>query len=436
MNSITLILPVFGLLIVSAFFSASETSYSSLNRIKLKNMAAGAGKSGKRAKKALALTENYDKLLSTVLIGNNIVNIMSSSLMTVLFVDLFGAAGVGIATLITTVFVLIVGEISPKTLSKENPEAFALFAAPLLGVCVTLLSPINHLLAVWKALIMRFFKVKSDRSVTEAELLTFVEEVRQEGGINQREEDMIKRTIEFDDLTAREIFTPRVYLVAVNMEDSLQNIDCVFQESGFSRLPVYKGNIDNITGVLLLKDFHHALMRRIGNGAIFGNADSGGDILPSIIKPVVYITESIKIPKLLQILQEKQSHMAVLVDEFGGTRGVITIEDIMEELVGEIWDEHDEVVEEIVETGDRSWKILGRTALKDLFTLFPDMRNTVVARPTTVANWVVETFGGVPKENEGFDFGAENENHLNVTKVKRHRVMEVEVMVKTETDKA
>jgi CBS domain containing-hemolysin-like protein len=404
--SIGLVISLTGLMVLSGFFSASETAYSSLNRIKLKNLAASGNK---KAQKALALTKNYDKFLSTVLIGNNIANITSSALATVLFVDFFGRAGVGIATLVTTVFVLIAGEISPKTLAKEAPESFALFSAPFLTVLVVVFSPINYCLGLWKNFIMKVFKVESDRSVTEAELLTFVEEVRQEGGINEREEDMIKRTIEFDDISAREIFTPRIDVIAVPLNDSMKDIDKKFQDTDFSRLPVYKENIDHIVGLILLKDFHQAYMHK--------------QSLSKIIKPVVFITENIKIAKLLRILQEKKSHMAIVVDEFGGTCGIITIEDIVEELVGEIWDEHDEVIEEVVKIGENTWKVLGKTSFEDLFELF-SLTQADEQRHTTVANWVVETLGGVPKEGDGFDF---KNLHVTATKVKRHRVMEIEI---------
>jgi CBS domain containing-hemolysin-like protein len=409
-DSIVLIGSLIVLLLLSAFFSASETAYSSLNRIKMKNLAASGNK---RAKKALALTENYDTFLSTVLIGNNIVNITASALATVLFVDLFGATGVGIATLVTTVFVLIAGEISPKTLAKEAPESFALFSAPYLSVLLVAFSPINYCLGLWKKCIMKLFKVKPDRSVTEAELLTFVEEVRQEGGINEREENMIKRTIEFDDINAREIFTPRIDVVAVSVDDSMEDINKTFQDTDFSRLPVYRENIDNIIGLILFKDFHQAYVNKRR--------------LSEIIKPVVFITENIKIAKLLRILQEKKSHMAILVDEFGGTRGIITIEDIVEEIVGEIWDEHDEIVEEIVKIDENTWNVLGKTALEDLFDIFL-FKQPDEPRHTTVANWVMETVGGVPKEGDGFTIECCKGNiHVTVLKVKRHRVMEVEI---------
>jgi CBS domain containing-hemolysin-like protein len=397
------------LLIMSAFFSASETGFSAANRIRLKNLAA---ENNRRAKLALKLIENYDKLLSSVLIGNNLVNIASSALATVFFVGLFGNAGVSVATAVTTVMVLIFGEISPKTLAKESPEAIAMRTAPLLRIFIIILTPVNAVLSSWKRFILKIFRVRTDRSVTEDELLTFVDEVRQEGGINSQEAKMIRQVIEFDDITAVEIFTPRVDVAAVSIDDTAGAIDKKFEETGFSRLPVFKDTIDNITGVILLKDFHHQVMKQ-------------GKAPARVIKPVVYINKTMKAGKLLKTLQEKKSHMAVLVDEFGGTLGIATIEDIVEELVGEIWDEHDEVVEEIVRAGENVWRVLGSADLDDIFEFFALDRNKHEGKwNTTMGSWVLESLGVAPKTGDCFTYG---NLEIKVTKILRHRVMEAEV---------
>jgi CBS domain containing-hemolysin-like protein len=414
MNSYTvsIIVSLFVLLCFSAFFSAGETSFSSLSRIKIKNLAA---RNNKKAQLTLKLLNAYDKLLSTVLIGNNIVNITSSALATVLFVGYFGSAGVTIATLVMTVLVLVFGEISPKTLAKESPEKIAMALAPLLRVFMWLLAPVNRLAGIWKKLIVKLFRIGGDRAVTEDELLTFVEEVRQEGGINQREEEMIRQVIEFDDVTAAGICTPRIDVAAICETDSAEEIDQKFFETGFSRLPVYRDNIDHITGVMLLKDFHHEVIKQ-------------GKTPASIVKPVVFITKSIKISKLLRTLQEKQSHMAVLVDEFGGTVGILTLEDIVEELVGEIWDEHDQIVENITENEDGTFLVLGNSSLDDLFEFFRvsgDDTDFGAVSNTTVANWVIETIGGIPRMGDEFQY---KNLRIRVSKVIRHRVIEVTVI--------
>ncbi|GHV77634.1 hemolysin [Spirochaetia bacterium] len=406
-DRIGIILALLALLLCSAFFSAAETAFSSLNRIKLKNL---ANSGNKRAALALKLAENYDKLLSTVLIGNNIVNITASALGTVLFVGIFGNAGVSIATLVITVLVLLFGEISPKTMAKEAPEGFAMFSAPILRFFVWLFLPLNRLFTLWKGFIVKLFRVTGDRSVTEEELLTFVEEVRVEGGINAREENMIRRTIEFDDLTAAEIVTPRVDMAAVDITETPERIERKFYETGFSRLPVFRETIDHIAGVLLQKDFHYGVLKQ-------------GKALEEVLKPVVFVTKSIKISRLLNKLQEKKSHMAVLVDEYGGTVGIVTIEDILEELVGEIWDEHDHVVEAITPLEPGAYRVLGNTALKDVLDLY-GIENDDKTNATTVGSWAIETRGGVPREGDVFSFRNLN---IRVTKALRHRVLELVV---------
>jgi CBS domain containing-hemolysin-like protein len=297
-------------------------------------------------------------------------------------------------------------------MAKETPEHFAVFSAPILRFFVALFRPVNYMFTLWKGFIVRVFRVKADRSVTEAELLTCVEEVRQEGGINAQEEDMIRRTIEFDDLTAQEIITPRVDLAAVDMQEDPERIEEKFYETGFSRLPVYSENLDNIRGVLLQKDFHYGVLKQ-------------GKPVAEVIKPVVFVAKSIKISRLLKTLQEKQSHIAVLVDEYGGTAGIVTIEDIMEELVGEIWDEHDHVVEAITPLPQEpdAFRVLGNTALQDVLDLYA-IESDDSTNASTMGSWAVETLGGMPREGDSFSF---RDLTITVTKALRHRVVELVV---------
>ena len=407
------------LFFLSVFFALCETSFSSASRIKLKNMA-DKGKPKRRSKRAqlvLKLLDQYDKLLSSVLIGNTLVNVLTSALATVLCIRLFGAKGVSIAAAMVTVTVLIFAEISPKTLAKEMPEITALRTAPLLRFFTIIFAPFNYLASSWKKVIIKIFPVKTDQSVTEDELLTFVEEVRQEGGINKHEEHMIRQVIEFDDMTAAEIITPRVDLTAIPENAAAEDIDKVFAETHFSRLPVYRDTIDNITGVMLFKDFYYEV--------IIQNKP-----LSEIIKPVLFVTKTIKIRKLLQTLQEKQTHMAVLIDEFGGTLGVVTIEDIIEELVGEIWDEHDEIEEKFTGNDDGSLTVLGSANLHDMFdviakTLGETLPEETASLPnTTVGNWVMENSGIQHRAGEHFIW---HNLRFTITRLQRHRVMEVQV---------
>jgi len=402
---------LFILLLLSMFFSASEMAYSALNRIKLKNLA----EKSKRARLALKLLETYDKILSTVLIGNNIVNITASALATAFFIGMFGEArGVSIATGVMTILVLLFGDISPKTLAKETPELTALRNAPLLRCFVFILTPINALVGFWKKFLLIIFPVKGNRSTTEDELLTYVEEVRQEGAINIHEEQMIRQVIEFDDLEVSDIFTPRIDVQAVPINSTVEEIDRKFIETGFSRLPVYQDTIDDIKGILILKDFYHEVM-------------NGHKTPAEIIKPVVFIAKTIKIRRLLKTMQRKQTHMAVIVDEHGGTLGIVTIEDILEELVGEIWDEHEEVVEPVKKENDGSFTVLGSVNFKDMLELITgDFGDEEEMPDTTIANWILENLGRLPQINEILTW-----RHLTikVLKVIKQRVMEVKVTV-------
>jgi len=409
---IALVVSLVVLLCFSAFFSASETAFTSLNRIKLKGLTAKS----KRARLALNLLEAYDKLLSSVLIGNNIVNISASALATALFMSLFGGKGVSIATLVMTLLLLVFGEISPKTLAKETPELTALRVAPVLRFFIWVFSPLNYLASVWKKLLMKIFPVKHDRSTTEDELLTFVEEVRQEGVINSQEEKMIRQVIGFDDLKVSGIFTPRIDVEAVSVESTVEEIDRKFVETGFSRLPVFQETIDNISGIILLKDFYHEVMKGLKTPS-------------QIVKPVVFIPKTIKIAKLLRTLQEKKAHLAVVVDEHGGTLGIVTIEDIVEELVGEIWDEHDEVVEPVKKTSDGGFTVLGSVNFGDMLEAVAADGQKLSADEipdTTVANWIMESLGRLPRTGETLVW---NYLTIKVTRVIKQRIMEVRVTV-------
>lgn len=398
------------LLGLSAFFSLCETSFSCSNHIKLKNMAVKS----KRAQLALKLLDAYDNLLSSALIGSNIVNVAASALATALFLELFGVKGISIATAIMAALIVLFGDISPKTLAKEAPEQNALRCAPLLRFFTIIFTPVNYLTRAWKKVIIRIFPVMGDRSITEDELLTFVEEARQEGGINRQEEQMIRQVIEFDDITAAEIITPRIDVAAVPENSLPDEIDRVFAETGFSRLPVYRDTIDTITGVILFKDFHHEVIRKNRPPA-------------EIIKPVVLVTKTMKISSLLRTMQKKQSHLAVLVDEFGGTLGIVTVEDIVEELVGEIWDEHDKVVEQFRQNNDGSFTVLGGAKFDEMLEYINyDDTHTDDVPDTTIGNWVLETAGGLPRPGQQITW---RELQITVSRVQRHRIMEVIVRI-------
>ncbi len=407
-DSIGIILAMIVLIAMSAYFSATETAFSSLNRIRMKN----ASENGdKRASLVLSLSEQFDKLLSTILVGNNIVNIGLSSIATVFFIDLFGNVyGPTLATVVITVVVLIFGEISPKSLAKESPEKFASFSAPIMNVLMWILTPINFLFSLWKRLLTKLIRTDGTPSITEEELLTIVEEAEQDGGIDESESELIRSAIEFNDLQAVDIFTPRVDVEAVEVDDDKQTIADTFTQTGYSRLPVYDDTIDNIVGIIHLKDFYTQIY----------TTDAP---LSSIIKPAVHISRSMKIYDLLRLLQREKAHMAVIADEYGGTVGIVTMEDILEELVGEIWDEHDEVIEEMEKLEDGSYRIVCSAAIDDLAELF-DIETDPESDITTVSGWVMESLGRIPKEGDTFSTDG---LFVTVTKTDARRVLEITV---------
>lgn len=387
MGSTTVMLVIIILcVILSGYFSATETAFSSINRVRLKNQ---AEKGDKRAKQVLRLAEDYDSLLSTILVGNNIVNIGCSSLATILFVKLLGEeAGAGISTLVTTVVVLIFGEISPKSIAKESPEAFARFSAPIIaGLCVAL-TPVNWLFSQWKKLLSRVFKASDSQKITQEELVTIVEEAQQEGSIDSDEGTLLRSALNFHDLEVGDILTPRIDVEGISADSTQEEAAKIFADTGFSRLPVYEESLDHIIGILYHKDFFNQ---------IYGT----GEEIRSVIRPAVFVTESKKIDDLMQELKKRKLHIAVVLDEFGGTVGIVTLEDILEELVGEIWDEHDEVLQAVEQVSEREYRISGRASVKKLFELLEVNPDTDVS---TVGGWVMEQLKKIPAAGDSFDY--------------------------------
>ena len=388
---------IFFCLMMSAIFSATETAFLSFNRVRMKNLASDGDK---RAELVMKLADDYDALLSTILIGNNIVNISLASLATLLFVKWLPSNGAGISTAVTTVLVLIFGEVSPKSLAKESPDNFAKFIAPFINVIKIVFTPINFLFRQWKRLLAKVFKFSGDSAMTGEELITIVDEAEQDGGIGEQEGELIRSAIEFDDVEASDIITPRVDIVAIPEDATMDEIAEVFHESGYSRLPVYHETVDDIIGVLHEKDFYH--MRQ-----------NGGTDISTVLGKALNVPCHIKISKLLSCFQREKAHMAVVLDDYGGTMGIATLEDVIEELVGEIWDEHDEVVELLSPEPDGSVIVAGIASPDDLFEYFGIDPSDDDDFPQTVNGWVTRVCGELP--NEGDTFEAEG---LRVTVLK------------------
>ena len=399
----TLLAALVILVAFSAFFSASETAFSSLNQIRLKSRADDGDASAARV---LAMSEKYDKLLSTILIGNNIVNIAAASIGTILFTKALGAErGATVSTIVLTVVVLIFGEVTPKSLAKEMPETVATAVSPVLNLLMVVFTPLTWLFTQWKRLLGHFIHSKEEDTITEGELMTMVSEAENDGELTDRESQLIRSAIEFDE---EEILTPRVDVIAVEDDTSLDEVARTFAESGYSRLPVYHGTIDNIIGVVHEKDFYLSRLKKEVT-------------LEDLVTPTLYTTGSTQISQLLRTLREQHHHMAVVVDEYGGTEGIITLEDILEELVGEIWDEHDEETEDFRRQADGSWIVLGSANVDDLYETLGLPEDEDIDS-NTVNGLVQEKTCHLPKVGDRFTLG---EYDGVVTRTAKRRVTEV-----------
>lgn len=408
------ILTIVLLIILSAYFSASETAFTSVNKIRIKNM---AGDGNKKAKKVLSLVEKYDALLSTTLIGNNLVNIGMTAVATVLFLDWFGPEiGATVSTVVITIVVLIFGEITPKSVAKERAEKFTMNTAPIIHGLMVILYPINWIFAQWKKIIVKVFKLQSEATITEDELLTIVEVAETEGSIDEEQSELIQNAIEFNDLEAWDILTPRVEIESIEITETKEEIARIFLETGYTRIPVYEEDMDNVIGVLNQKDFHNFIC----------NSDCGID---EYVKPVVFAPGTMKANVLLKKMQTKKTHMAIIVDEYGGTAGLVTLEDIIEELVGEIYDEYDEVeMKGITKLQDGSYRVMSNANLEKVFDYF-DVEEEMDA--TTVNGWVVLQLDKLPKVGDSFEQEIDNKIfQCHVTKADNRKSLEIKLQVK------
>ncbi len=396
------------LVALSAFFSSSETAFMSFSKSRMKTEAEDGNK---KAKLVLAIYDKYEKLLSTILVGNNIVNILATSLATVLFTSIIAneELAVTVSTVVMTVAVLIFGEITPKTMAKKLSYKLTKSFSKPLKFCMVLLTPFTYLFGIWQNFILKLAKDEEDSGVTEEEIITVVEEAAIGGEIDEQESELIKNVIKFSDLDVNDILTPRVDIVAVEKGWDRQQIAEVFSQSEFSRLPVYDENIDTIIGILYQKDFYNDT-----NSPVF-----------QLVKPVKFIFTSMKISKLLKYFQETKCHMVVVSDEFGGTAGIVTLEDVLESLVGEIYDEHDEVVEDIVEISENKYKIMGSTAIDKFLEFFEIDEEIEDSDITTFSGFVAHNLGEIPDEAT-FEY---KNLKITITETDSNRLVSAEVEV-------
>ena len=391
-GSVQLLVALIILILFSGFFSATETAFSCANKIKLRTLASNGNK---RATKVLVLAEeNFDMLISTILVGNNIVNISAATISTLLFALLIKNPQIDssfVSTAVTTVAVLIFGEITPKFIAKTYPEKLAMLFYPVIRFFTFLFKPINIIFSGWKKFISVVFKLKNEEIITEEEIITIVEEAKEDGTLKQEETELIKSVIEFDDQEVENIYTPRVNLVAVDINSSMEDIQKVFQTTKFSRLPVYLETIDQIIGTIHQSDFYSLL---------FTKATS----IKSILKEPYFTTSHTKISKLLNQLQKNKTHMAIVLDEYGGTLGIVTMEDILEELVGEIWDEHDVEIAHYFKEDDTTYIVNGNAPTDIIFELFNHEAEKDNFEANTVSGWILEYLGEIPISGTTFKF--------------------------------
>lgn len=413
-SSLTLsVLLLILLIALSAYFSASETAFASYNKTRMKSEA--EDKKALKARRVLSLSENYEKLISTILIGNNIVNIVATSVATLFFTHLISneAVAATVSTVVMTLAVLTFGEITPKTVAKRTADSFTKKVADSLTVLTIVFTPLTFIFNLWQKFVLKFFKDDGEAAVTEDEIITVVEEAAEDGEIDEQESELIKNVIKFSDLDVNDILTPRVDVAAVDINWDKEKIAKVFAETEFSRLPVYDESIDNISGILYQKDFYNHSQLPVSE----------------LVKPVKFIFSSMKISRLLKLFQESKCHMVVVNDEYGGTEGIVTLEDVIESLVGEIYDEHDEVVEDIVKLSETNYKVLGSTSIDKFLETFEleleeeDDDSDI----TTVSGFAAHNLEKIPDEGDVF----EHRNlKITITKTDSNRVVEamVEVM--------
>ena len=422
-GSITKLVIMLVCLAFSAFFSASETAFTSANHTKLKNLSA---EGSKRASLVLKMLDNYDKLLSTILVGNNIVNILLSSVGTLLFIDLLTdtnwlSAASAISTAVITVVVLIFGEISPKSLAKDKPDRFAMAVAPFLQFISAILTPINFLFMLWKKLLVLIFKPAEEEAVTEGEVLTLLDEAHEDGSIDEYNKELIENIFDFDDLSAGEIATHRTEMTTLSVDETMEEWDAIIQNSNHSRYPVCGEGIDDIVGILDTRTY-------------FRLADKSRDsVMANAVKPAYFVPEAVKADVLFRNMKKNKESIAIVLDEYGGVRGVITVTDLVQCLVGDFTesDEDGEEIEPIVQLDENRWQISGAVTITEL----EDALNMEIADcdTDTFSGFVLGLYGSIPDDCATFEISTEQMD-IQVTEIREHRVESAVIILKTEDD--
>lgn len=398
-------------LICSAFFSSTEIAFASVNKTRLKR---SAEEGNKRAQWAMEISDHYDKALCTILIGNNLVNIASSSVATVIAMSLIGDAGVAIATGVMTVLLLIFGEILPKQLAKQFCDPYAVFATPLLRIIMIVTSPLVFIFMKIIAVLSHLWGGgQQDDGITIEDIASIIETVEEEGVIDEDCSELLQSAIEFDETEAREIITHRMDMLALDINDDPDEIIAAALESRYSRIPIYDGRIDNIIGILQVNHLLRELMD--------GNKPRIGDL----ITDVEFVPQSKKLPAVLEQLRQHKNHIAVVTDEYGGTFGIITMEDILEELVGDIWDETDEIDPDITDETENGFTMDGSMMLSDFLEHIEVEDEELEDHITTVGGWAIEVMGDYPDEGQSFRY---RDYVITVEEIEEFRVTKLRVL--------
>ncbi len=408
------------LIMMSAFFSASETAFSSVNRIRLKSMAENGSRGAERSLKIL---KKYDRALTTILIGNNIVNIATSSIATILAIKLVGEQyGSLVSTVVVTVVVLVFGEVLPKSIAKDCAESVCIAISGIISFLMAIFTPFSALFLLLKKGVSRLMHQKSSVSVTEEELKAIIDEIEDEGVLEQQESNLVRSALEFDEITVDEIITPRVRITAVDVNAPASAVREKFLQEEYSRMPVYEKTLDNIIGIITEKDFFREYEKKRDD--LF---------IREIMQETIYIPHMLKISEVLRTMQKQKCHMSVVLDQHGGTLGIVTMEDILEELVGEIWDESDEVKSPVTAISENEFEVYGDVSLTSLrrWLLARDIEPEINGEARTVAGWVLEMFGRIP--NTG-DTAETDDFYVTVLDAAELRINRVKFVIKEKAE--
>lgn len=407
------------LLMCAAYFAVAETAFASVSRVRIK---VRAEKGEAKALQALEVLDNFDRAISSILICTNIVHIAAASIVTVNVTRIWGLSAVTLSTIIMTIVVFFVGEMLPKSIAKKYSERLSLAVAGSLCFFMRILRPISSVLSAIGNFAARFVKADPEISVTEDEIYDIIEDMTEDGSLGEERGELISSALQFGETTVESILTARVDLAAVDVEEPPDEVLAYIREQKHSRLPVYDGSIDNIIGVLQIRRFIKAYLH-LGK-----NLD-----LRTILDKVVFVHQSTNIDELLPIMSKQKINIAVVTDNYGGTVGIVTVEDILEELVGEIWDEDDVVEEPIVELEDGAFQINADESVSDAFDRigFEDPEEDEELVNTLMGEWAFHQFTAIPKVGDSFDYHGLT---VTVSAMEHNRILTLKVTVPSKTE--